>query len=116
MIARFMSFYKPGVTATKQDLWQKGSLKSKVWILVKLLLRSQDLKLSGKPEVNPKESVNAVAVRARQSTQRPHLPQDVGARRKTVTASHCWRSISIIFTANIPLDFILLELYYYDFY
>ena len=32
--------------ATKQDLWQKGFLKSKVWILVKLLLRSQDLKLS----------------------------------------------------------------------
>ena len=28
----------------------------------------------------------------------------------------CWRSISMIFTANIPSDFILLELYYYDFY
>ena len=42
--------------------------------------------LSGKPEVNPKESVNAVAVRARQSAQRPHFLQDVGTRRKTVTA------------------------------
>ena len=28
----------------------------------------------------------------------------------------CWRSISMIFTANIPSDFIHLELYYYDFY
>ena len=36
-----------------------------------------------KPKVNPKESVNVVAVWARQSTQRPHLPQDVGARWKT---------------------------------
>ena len=38
------------------------------------------------PGVNPKESVNAVAVRARQSTQRPHLPLDAGTQRKTVTA------------------------------
>ena len=36
--------------------------------------------------MNPKESVNAVAVRARQSTQRPHLLQDVGTRWETVTA------------------------------
>ena len=36
--------------------------------------------------MNPKESVNAVAVRARQSAQRPHLPQDAGTRQKTVTA------------------------------
>ena len=36
--------------------------------------------------MNPKESVNAVAVRARQSAQRPHFLQDVGTRRKTVTA------------------------------
>ena len=28
----------------------------------------------------------------------------------------CWRSISMIFTANIPSNFMLLELYYYDFY
>ena len=38
--------------------------------------------------MNPKESVNAVAVRARQSAQRPHLPQDAGTRRKTVTAKN----------------------------
>ena len=34
----------------------------------------------------PKESVNVVAVRARQSAQKPPLLQDVGTRRKTVTA------------------------------
>ena len=28
----------------------------------------------------------------------------------------CWRSISMIFTANISSNFMLLELYYYDFY
>ena len=28
----------------------------------------------------------------------------------------CWRSISMIFTANIPSNFMFLELYYYDFY
>ena len=42
--------------------------------------------LPEQPEVNPKESVNVVTVRARQSAQRPHLPQDAGTRRKTVTA------------------------------
>ena len=38
------------------------------------------------PGVNPKESVNAVAMRARQSTQRPHLLQDAGTWQKTITA------------------------------
>ena len=42
--------------------------------------------LPEQPGVNPKESVNAVAVRARQSAQKPPLPQDAGTRRKTVTA------------------------------
>ena len=28
----------------------------------------------------------------------------------------CWRSISMIFTTNIPSDFMLLEPYYYNFY
>ena len=28
----------------------------------------------------------------------------------------CWRSISMIFTTNIPSNFILLEPYYYNFY
>jgi len=35
-------------------------------------------KLSEQPEVTPKESVNAVVVRARQSAQKPHLPQNAG--------------------------------------
>ena len=43
-------------------------------------------KLSGQPEVTPKESVNAVAVRARQPAQKPHLLQDASTRWKTVTA------------------------------
>ena len=43
-------------------------------------------KLPEQPEVNPKESVNVVTVRARQSAQRPHLSQDAGTQRKTVTS------------------------------
>ena len=42
--------------------------------------------LPEQPGVNLKESVNAVTVRARQSAQKPPLLQDVGTRRKTVTA------------------------------
>ena len=36
--------------------------------------------------MNPQESVNAVTVQARQSTQKPPLLQDVGTQRETVTA------------------------------
>ena len=36
--------------------------------------------------MTPKESVNVVVVRARQSAQKPHLPQDASTRWKTVTA------------------------------
>ena len=43
-------------------------------------------KLSEQPEETPKESVNAVVVRARQSAQKPHLPQDASTRWKTITA------------------------------
>ena len=57
--------------------------KTKVTQLSSSCLSHNTGKLSGKPKVNPKESVNVVAVWARQSTQRPHLPQDVGARWKT---------------------------------
>ena len=42
--------------------------------------------LPEQPGVNPKESVNAVVVRARQSAQRPHLSQDAGTQQETVTA------------------------------
>ena len=43
-------------------------------------------KLSGQPEVTSKESMSVVVVRARQSAQKPPLPQDAGTRWKTVTA------------------------------
>ena len=43
-------------------------------------------KLSGQSEVTLKESVSAVAVRARQSTQKPSLPQDASTQWKTITA------------------------------
>jgi hypothetical protein len=43
-------------------------------------------KLLRQPEVNLKESVNAVTTRAGKSMQDPLHPQDAGTRRKTVTA------------------------------
>jgi hypothetical protein len=42
-------------------------------------------KLLGQPEVNPKESVNAVTTWTGKSTQDPPHPQDAGTRWKTVT-------------------------------
>ena len=42
--------------------------------------------LPEQPGVNPKESVNAITVRARQSAQKPPLLQDVGTQWETVTA------------------------------
>ena len=50
--------------------------------------------------LNPQESLSTPFARDK-------LSLDVGA---------CWRSISMIFTANISSDFMHLELYYYDFY
>ena len=46
--------------------------------------------------MNPKESMNAVAVRARQSAQRPHLLQDVGTRRETVTARNIDAEVRVL--------------------
>ena len=43
-------------------------------------------KLPRQPEVNPKENVNTVTTRARQSAQKPPLLQDVGTRWETITA------------------------------
>jgi len=43
-------------------------------------------KLPGQPKVNPKENMNAVTVRARQSAQKPTLLQDAGTWQKTVAA------------------------------
>jgi hypothetical protein len=42
-------------------------------------------KLPGQPEVNPKESVNAVTTRTGKSMQDPPYLQDAGTRWKTVT-------------------------------
>ena len=61
-------------------------LETKVTQLTSSCLNHDTGKLSGQPEVTPKESVNVVVVRARQSAQKPHLPQDASTRWKTVTA------------------------------
>ena len=46
--------------------------------------------------MNLKESVNAVAVRARQSAQKPHLPQDASTRWKTVTARNTYAEDGVL--------------------
>ena len=61
-------------------------IKTKVTQLASFCRVPNTGELPKQPRVNPKENVNAVTVQARQSTQRPHLPQDAGARWKTVTA------------------------------
>ena len=40
--------------------------------------------------MTPKESVNVLVVRAGQSTQKPHLPQDASTQWKTVTARNTY--------------------------
>jgi len=61
-------------------------LETKVTQLASSCLNHDTGKLSRQPEVTPKEIVSAVAVRARQSAQKPHLPQDAVTQWKTVTA------------------------------
>ena len=63
-------------------------LETKVTQLASSYLNHDTRKLSGQLEVTPKESLSAVAVRARQSAQKPHLPQDASTRWKTVTAGN----------------------------
>ena len=53
-------------------------IETKVTQLASSCLNHDTGKLSEQPEVTPKEIVSAVAVRARQSAQKPHLPQDAG--------------------------------------
>ena len=53
-------------------------IKTKVTQLASSCHNHNTGKLSRKSEVNPKESVNAVAVLARESAQKPHLSQDAG--------------------------------------
>ena len=82
----------------KHQLSFNKLIETKVTQLASSCLNHDTGKLSGQPEVTPKESVSVVAVRARQSAQKPHLPQDADTRWKTVTArgipmlkTECWR-------------------------
>ena len=70
----------------KHQLSFNKLLETKLTQLASSCLNHDTEKLSGQLKVTPKEIVSAVAVRARQSAQKPHLPQDAGTRRKTVTA------------------------------
>jgi len=70
----------------KHQLSFNKLIETKVTQLALSCLNHDTGKLSGQPEVTPKEIVSAVAVRARQSAQKPHLPQDAVTQWKTVTA------------------------------
>ena len=58
----------------KHQLSFNKLIETKVTQLASSYLNHDTEKLSGQPEVTPKERVSAVAVRARQSAQKPHLP------------------------------------------
>ena len=58
----------------KHQLSFNQLIETKVNQLATSCLNHDTGKLSRQPEVNPKENVSAVAVRARQSAQKPHLP------------------------------------------
>ena len=70
----------------KHQLSFNELIETKVTQLALSYLNHDTGKLSGQPEVTPKENMSVVAVRARQSAQKPHLPQDAVTRWKTVTA------------------------------
>ena len=60
----------------KHQLSFNELIETKVTQLASSCLNHDTGKLSRQPEVTPKEIVSAVAVRARQSAQKPHLLQD----------------------------------------
>ena len=62
----------------KHQLSFNELLETKVTQLTSSYLNHDTGKLFGQPEVTPKESLSAVAVRARQSAQKPYLPQYAG--------------------------------------
>ena len=62
----------------KNQLCFNKLIETNVTQLASSCLNHDTGKLSGQPEVTPKEVVSAVAVRARQSAQKPPLLQDVG--------------------------------------
>ena len=62
----------------KHQLSFNKLIETKVTQLASSCLNHDTGKLPEQPEVTLKEIVSVVAVRARQSTQKPHLPQDAG--------------------------------------
>ena len=62
----------------KHQLSFNELIETKVTQLASSCLKHDTGKLSGQPEVTPKESLSVVAVRARQTAQKPHLLQDAG--------------------------------------
>ena len=60
----------------KNQLSFNKLIETKVTQLASSCLNHDMGKLSGQPEVTLKERVSAVAMRARQSAQKPHLPQN----------------------------------------
>src|SRR6185437_7508335 len=62
----------------KHQLSFNKLIETKVTQLASSCLNHDTGKLSGQPEVTPKESVNTVVVRAKQFAQKPHLLQDAG--------------------------------------
>ena len=70
----------------KHQLSFNELIETKVTQLASSCLNHDTGNLSGQLEVTPKEIVSVVAVRARQSAQKPPLPQDASTQWKTVTA------------------------------
>ena len=70
----------------KHQLSFNKLLETKVTQLASSCLNHDTGKLSGQPKVTSKENVSAVDVRARQSAQKPPLPQDASTRWKSITA------------------------------
>ena len=68
------------ISAIKNQLSFNELIETKVTQLASSFHNHDMGELPEQPGVNPKENVNVVAVRARQSAQRPHLLQDVGTR------------------------------------
>ena len=62
----------------KHQLSFNKLIETNVTQLTSSCLNHDTGKLSGQPEVTPKESLSAVDVPARQSAQKPHLLQDAG--------------------------------------
>ena len=80
----------------KHQLSFNNLIETKVTQLASSCLNHDTGKLSGQLEVTPKESVNEVAVRAKQFAQKPHLLQDASTRWKTVTARNTYAEDGVL--------------------